>query len=237
MVGEVIYEHSKQPHPSLLAHEPLNFHRSKCAPFGCALGVPKKACRDVPNPLFSVGVITISYPSIFVSYKVLLNIEIGGQQAEEFVHLCLKMQDVSNLPENMVDAVDAEEVHDLRMKKIRSWKPHVLKQFGHLNKSEKSLHLICSAILDAMVFAGGSSVAKALFKSLATMYAHDSPKDPHLEITEHNLAPFLWEILRYFGEVPVIPYAEGTVFMQTSQSVCSTAMNREDKHHSFILQK
>ena len=151
-----------------------------------------------------------------------LNIDIGGHQAEEFVNLCLKMQEVSNLPENMVDALGAKEVHDLRMKMIRSWKPHVLKQFDHLKKSEKSLHLICSGILDAMVFAGGSSVAKSLFKSLATMYAHDSPKDPQLEITEHNLALFLWEVLRYFGEVPVIPYAEGTLHIQTSQSLCST---------------
>lgn len=56
---------------------------------------------------------------------------------------------------------------------------------------------------------------------MATMYAVDSPKNPNLDITEENLPQFVWEIMRYFGGVPSIPYAKGKHKFLYDIHICS----------------
>ena len=58
-----------------------------------------------------------------------------------------------------------------------------------------------------------------LFQSMAAMYAVGSPKSSDIEITEENLPQFVWEMMRYFGGVPSIPYIKGIKRLSQSRAL------------------
>lgn len=89
------------------------------------------------------------------------------------------------------------------------------------------MHTLASAFLDAMLFAGGTSVSSAISCALAVVYAVNSPlaRDavPN-DKDEHFAKSVTWEIIRYFPPAVAVafPWVEpgGSTNRDSAQRTC-----------------
>ena len=96
-----------------------------------------------------------------------------------------------------------KEAQDFRNERIKLFKPFLVDQFPQFRNSEENLHLAASFWMDIVLFNIGS-VMRVILKGLESMRDHG-------EVSEENLLPFVWEVIRYYSGMPSIPYCSGIV--------------------------
>ena len=155
----------------------------------------------------------------------MLNIDLGFTQAEKFVNMRNKILSIMFMPEKIVEIISGivklDEAMKYRKDTIEYFETFIKYQFEEFKDSKmEDLYFVASGFLGTIMFAGGLSVPRLILKALGTMYASESPKDPNVEINELNLQQYVWEIIRYFGGVPSIPYCTGMYWRRKNIYTC-----------------
>ena len=141
-------------------------------------------------------------------HKVLLGMDLEYTQGLRYYQMQKEIRLVSAMPGKLLELLPSmgnrlKEAQDFRRETLKLFKPFILNQFPQLGDSEEDLHLATSTWMDTILFNIGSATRVTL-KAFESMQDNDN-------ISEENLLPFVWEVVRYYSSVPSVHYSSGIV--------------------------
>ena len=144
-------------------------------------------------------------------HRTMLSLDLTYSEANLFVEMQDNLIKIVAMPEQALRftcisrKIKLDEVIEFKKQQIQRYKISLASSIDRLI-SEEMLYLTASRYFDTMMLAGGLSVPQVIYRAIATMFSHHSPKDPQNKINEENLPAFVWETLRFAPPVTCVPY-------------------------------
>ena len=141
-------------------------------------------------------------------HKVLLGMDLEYAQGLRYYQMQKEILLLSAMPGTVLELLPwmgnrLKEAQDFRREMLELFKPFILSQFPLLGGSEEDLHLVSSSWMDAMLF-NIRGPTRVIARAFGSMKDNDN-------VSEENLLPLVWEVIRYYNPVPGVPYSSGTV--------------------------
>lgn len=148
-------------------------------------------------------------------HRVHLGIELSYEEAQEFCDIQAHVLVAIVLPACLTNVIGSklgsEKFLEFRAKCLTKYKAafaNILTQ----SLQPEDMHLLASAMLDSLMFAGGLSVASVISCAMATIYSNNSPysdEPPLLPLRNGCIPSLVWETVRYYPAVVGFPWYDG----------------------------
>jgi len=153
-----------------------------------------------------------------VQHEVLLGIKLTESECEEFVDMKLRMLIIAGAPTEATQLSAARSV--LKFDRTVEEKARWLERYksalpAHLPETAalglEDFVALTSAIMDALVFAGGASIPQILSQALAipwSQWGDESLPEDFCLCNVQMLLSYIWEVIRCFPPVACVPLTE-----------------------------